>query len=83
MDFLASLHETGALKATGPFTSPPDCPFPGLALHRGTSEEIRALFAKDPLVRTGRLTVQVFTWKVPKGAISFSRTRYPHSQAEL
>jgi uncharacterized protein YciI len=27
MDFLASLHETGALKATGPFTSPPDCPF--------------------------------------------------------
>jgi len=83
MDFLASLHEAGKLQAAGPFLNPMDRSFRGMCLHRIPPEEVSALFDKDPLVRAGRLSVQVFAWAVPKGAIAFSPTRFPHSQAEL
>jgi len=83
MEYLASLHEAGSLQAAGPFVSPPGSSIRGLCLHRLPPEEVRALFAKDPAVRAGRLAVRTFTWMVPKGAVTFSPTRFPHSQAEL
>jgi hypothetical protein len=83
MDYLASLHEAGTLQAAGGFLTPPRRSFRGLCLHRLSPDEVHALFAKDPAVLAGRLAVRIFTWMVPKGAISFSPTRFPHSQAEL
>ena len=83
MDLLASLHEAGKLEAAGPFLSPKDRSFRGMCLHRIPPEEVSTLFEKDPLIRAGRLSVQVFAWAVPKGAIALSPTRFPHSQAEL
>ena len=83
MAFLAALHESGQLQAAGPLVDPPGSSFRGLCLHRLSAEEVRALFAKDPLVKAGKLVVRTFTWMVPTGAISFSPTRFPHSQAEL
>jgi uncharacterized protein YciI len=83
MAYLATLHEAGDLEAAGPLVSPPGMSFRGLCIHRLPSEEVRALLAKDPAVRAGRLALRIFTWMVPKGAISFSPTRFPHSQAQL
>ena len=83
MAHLASLHEAGKLEAAGPFLDDPDRSLRGLCLHRLPANEVRALFERDPLVRAERLTVCVLTWSVPKGAIGFSPTRFPHSQADL
>ncbi len=83
MEHLASLHEGGSLQAAGPFVYPPGSPIRGLSVHRLPLEEVRALYAKDPAVRAGRLAARIFTWMVPKGAVSFSPTRFPHSQAEV
>jgi len=83
MAYLASLHESGSLQAAGPFVTPPERTIRGICLHRLPSEEVLALFSKDPAVRAGTLTVRAFTWLVPKGAILFSPTRFPHSRAEL
>ena len=83
MDNLATLHESGMLQAAGPIVDPPGARFRGLSVHRLPPDQVRAFYEKDPSVRGGRLTPQIFTWMVPKGAISFSPTRFPHSQAEL
>ncbi|MGP8109768.1 MAG: YciI family protein [Thermoplasmata archaeon] len=83
MEYLASLHEAGSLQAAGPFVSPPGSSIRGLSVHRLPPEEVRALLAKDPAVRAGKLAARIFTWMVPKGAVSFSPTRFPHSQAEV
>jgi uncharacterized protein len=83
MAFLATLHESGKLQAAGPCLGAADRPLRGICLHRLPPEEVRALFERDPLVRAGRLKVQVLTWMVPKGAVEFLTTRFPHSQAEL
>jgi hypothetical protein len=83
MAYLASLHESGQLQAAGPFLGPGERVFRGLSLHRLPEEEVRALFEKDPLVRSGRLTVRLFTWVIPAGALQFARTRFPRSQAEI
>ena len=71
MAYLAVLHETGKLQAAGPILGPNERTFRGLCIHRLPLEEVRALFEKDPLVRAGRLSVRVFTWSVPSGALSF------------
>jgi uncharacterized protein len=81
--YLAALHESGKLQAAGPFLGNADKPYRGLCLHRLSAEEVRALFAEDPLVRAGRLAVRVLTWAVPKGAVSFSQARFPRSRAEV
>jgi len=83
MDYLARLHEAGDLQAAGPLVIPPGSSIRGLCLCRLPTEAVRALLERDPLVRAGRLTVRIFSWMVPKGAISFSRTTFPHSEAEL
>jgi uncharacterized protein len=83
MDHLATLHERGSLQAAGPFLVPPDSSFRGLCVSRLPPEEIRALMENDPAVRSGRLTLRVLPWMVPRGAIAFSPARFPHSQREI
>jgi uncharacterized protein len=83
MAYLATLHESGKLQAAGPILGASDRPYRGLCLHRLPAAEVRILFEQDPLVRAGRLTVRVLTWMVPRGAVEFSPTRFPHSQSEL
>jgi uncharacterized protein len=83
MDHLATMHETGVLQAAGPVADAPGTSLRGLSIHRLPAQEVRALYDRDPSVKAGRLTPMIFTWMVPKGAISFSSTRFPHSQAEL
>jgi len=83
LDFLATLHEQGRLQAAGPFVDPSRGSLRGLCLLRLPADEVRALLADDPAVRAGTLAVRVLTWTVPKGALAFSPTRFPHSQEEV
>ena len=80
MAHLADLHEAGHLLAAGPLA---DEKFRGLSILNGDAERARELKDQDPAVRAGRLAVKVIPWMVPAGAMTFSRTRFPRSVAEV
>lgn len=79
MTHLAELHEAGYLLVAGPLS---DEKFRGLSILNADPELARELKEKDPAVRAGRFSVEVFPWMVPGGAMAFSRTRFPRSVAE-
>jgi uncharacterized protein YciI len=79
---LAWLHEAGYALAAGPFLGPSDRDLRGLTILRVEPDEARELCERDPAVRAGRFSIQVVPWMVPRGALSYSRTRFPHSVAE-
>ena len=83
MGHLAKLHEEGVLLAAGPLLGPPDRELRGLEIYRGSPNEVRALADRDPGVRAGRYAHRFLPWMVPGGAMSFSRTRFPRSMAEV
>jgi uncharacterized protein YciI len=80
MAHLADLHEAGYLLAAGPLF---DERFRGLSILNVDPEQARALKEADPAVKAGRFSVQVIPWMVPRGAMSFSPTRFPRSVSEL
>jgi uncharacterized protein len=80
MAHLADLHEAGYLIAAGPLS---DSTFRGLVILNVDPERARALNEQDPAVLAGRFSVKVFPWRVPHGAVSYSRTRFPRSVSEL
>lgn len=82
MAFLADLHEAGHLLAAGPLLGATDREFRGLSILCVDSERALALKREDPAVRAGRYDVRVFPWIVPKGAMTFSATRFPRSMEE-
>ena len=79
MAHLADLHEAGHLLAAGPLS---DEKFRGLSILNVEPERARELKEHDPAVQIGRFSVEVITWMVPAGAMSFARTRFPRSVAE-
>jgi uncharacterized protein YciI len=83
LNYLAELHEAGHLLMAGPLLGGEGEPFRGLTLLNADAEEAVALAEADPAVRAGRFTVKVLPWMVPAGAVTFSRTRFPHSAAEV
>ena len=83
MAHLAKLHDAGVLLAAGPLLGSPDCDLRGLEIYRGSPDEVKALADQDPGVRSGRYAHQFLPWMVPGGAVSFARTRFPRSMAEL
>jgi hypothetical protein len=79
LSHLADLHDAGHLVAAGPLS---DERFRGLSILRVDVEQARALKESDPAVQAGRFSVEVMSWMVPAGAMSFTRTRFPRSVAE-
>lgn len=82
LEFLASLHEQGVLQAAGPFEDPVLPTVRGMSIHRLAPGAVRELMASDPWVEAGYVTVRVFSWKVPRGAIAFRQSRFPRSRDE-
>ena len=80
MAHLADLHEAGHLLAAGPLS---DEKFRGLSILNVEPEQALDLKERDPAVQAGRFSVKVIPWMVPGGAISFARTRFPRSVAEV
>lgn len=76
---LAGLHEAGHLLAAGPLS---DERYRGLSILNVGPEEARRLKEADPAVQAGKYSVEIMTWMVPGGAMSFSPTHFPHSIAE-
>jgi uncharacterized protein len=80
MAHLADLHDAGYLLAAGPLF---DEKFRGLSILNVEPERARALKEQDPAVIAGRFSVKVIPWMVPRGAMTFSRARFPRSVSEL
>ena len=81
LDHLATLHEQGYLVAAGPLSGGSE--FRGLSILRTDEEEARRLKEADPAVQAGRFGLRIMSWQVPAGAMSFTRTPFPHSIAEV
>ncbi|HET6311178.1 MAG TPA: YciI family protein [Candidatus Nitrosotalea sp.] len=80
MAHLAELHEAGHLLAAGPLL---DENFRGLSILNVEPDRARELKEADPAVRAGRFSVKVIPWIVPRGAVSYSPTRFPRSMSEV
>ena len=79
LNYLATLHEAGHLLAAGPVGGER---LRGLSLLRVDVDEARRLKEQDPAVRAGVYELEVLSWRVPAGAMTFEQTSFPHSIAE-
>lgn len=72
-EHLGHLERMGrkGLLIAGPFSDQPDETFRGLCLYSTPLDETRELANQDPAVLAGRLAVDVMTWWVPAGRLSF------------
>jgi uncharacterized protein YciI len=71
---LRAMTERGAMAVAGPFGDQPDDRLRGMCLYTVGLEEARGLAEADPAVRAGRLAVDVLSWYVPRGEVTFART---------
>ena len=78
----ADLQDRGLILARGPLTDQVDERLRGISIWSVDAATARALAEEDPAVRVGRLAVEVMTWMMPAGNISFTRVRAPRSVAE-
>ena len=68
---LQAMARAGKLVGAGPFDDQPDPRLRGMCLYRVPLEEARRLAEEDPAVKAGRLEVEVLSWWVEKGALTF------------
>jgi uncharacterized protein len=69
---LQAMYEAGKMLIAGPFDEQQDQTMRGMCLYRVASlEEARRLAEQDPMVKAGRLQVDVLAWWVKKGYLSF------------
>jgi len=79
---LAALHEAGSLLAAGPLSDPTG-ELRGLSILNVPVEEAQRLKEADEAVRAGVFTVRVMPWRIPAGAMSFSRTFFPRAMRDV
>ena len=71
---LTRLGEQGKIVIAGPFSDQQDKTMRGMCLYRCASiDEARQLAEEDPAVKAGRLKVDVMTWNVEKGYMTFPK----------
>jgi len=69
------LWSEGKIMIAGPFGDQPDPSVRGMCLYKVASvDEARRLAEEDPAVKAGRLKVEVMTWYVEKGYMTFPKT---------
>jgi uncharacterized protein YciI len=75
---IAHLERMGAeghMVLAGPFSDQADAALRGACIYRvGSAAEARALAERDPAVQAGRLVVEVVTWWVEKGYVTFPKS---------
>lgn len=79
----ADLADAGQLLAYGPPVDQDDPTLRGIAVWSADPATTRRLAEEDPLVRVGRLAVEVATWLLPAGQIGFHPVRVPRSMADV
>ena len=71
---LGKMAEAGKAVVCGPFDRQEDPAFRGACIYAvKTPEEARALASDDPTVKAGQLRVEVMTWWVGKGHMTFPK----------
>ncbi len=71
---LTRMGELGKMVIAGPFSDQKDPSWRGACVYRvGSVDEARALAEQDPAVKSGRLAVEVVTWWVEKGYMTFPK----------
>ncbi|MEV8371559.1 YciI family protein [Kribbella sp. NPDC056861] len=78
----ADLQDRGIILARGPLTDQDDESLRGISIWSVDQATARAQAEADPPVQIGRLSVQVMTWLMPAGNLSFTQVRAPRSIAE-
>ncbi|HXY16792.1 MAG TPA: YciI family protein [Gaiellaceae bacterium] len=78
----AELHERGLVVAAGPFIGQDDDRLRGIAVLSVDAAEARRLYSCDPAVVAGQLSIELMTWLVPAGSITFESVAFPHSTLE-
>ena len=79
---LASLHDAGSLLAAGPLSDPAG-ELRGLSILSVPVDEALRLKESDEAVRAGVFSVRAMPWRIPAGAMSFSRTFFPRSLRDV
>jgi uncharacterized protein len=75
---LGAMGDSGKMVIAGPFDAQEDVTLRGMCLYRvATPAEARALAEADPMVKAGRLRVEVMTWYVEKGYMEFPKAPRP------
>src|SRR3989442_15537481 len=80
---LAKLNDEGHLLGAGSILGTSDRELRGLSIFRGSPSEVRVLADQDPGVLAGKYTQQSFPSTFPRGAMSFSQTRFPKSMSDV
>ena len=80
--FRAELRDRGYLIGGGPLVDQDDERLRGISIMTCDPETARRLTSDDPAVQAGRLAVEVMTWMVPAGNVSFENVPAPRSMAE-
>ena len=71
---MSGLTHQGKIVVAGPFSDQQDKSMRGMCIYRvGSVGEARQLAEQDPAVKAGRLKVDVLTWNVEKGYITFPK----------
>jgi len=83
MAHLATMHDEGILLAAGPLGGSDDPTVRGVAIFRGSPDDVRGMAEDDPAVAAGQLELRFFPWMVPAGAMYFQRTRFPRSMSDV
>jgi uncharacterized protein len=69
---LRAMYEAGKMVIAGPFDEQRDETMRGMCLYRvATADDARKLAEQDPMVKAGRLRVEVLAWWVERGYMSF------------
>jgi len=80
--FRADLRARGIVICGGPLDDQDDERLRGISIWTCDPETARRISNEDPAVRAGRLAVEVMTWMVPAGNVTFEHVPAPRSLAE-
>jgi uncharacterized protein len=81
--YLAGRVAAGEILAVGPPVDQDDVTLRGLSVWSVGPDRARELCSADPAVLAGRLAVEVASWLVPAGMLSFHPVRVPRSTADV
>ncbi|RKH69040.1 YciI family protein [Corallococcus llansteffanensis] len=71
---LNRMGESGKMVLAGPFDEQDDVGMRGACIYRtDTKQEARQLAEQDPMVKAGRLQVEVLAWYTEKGYLAFPK----------
>jgi hypothetical protein len=77
LGYLRELGARGLLVANGPFDGQRDERLRGMSVYAAPPDEARRLAEADPMVRAGRLAVEVLVWMTAEGAARFPGDAWP------